>query len=302
VNDSSASASAGNANQVTQSATQQQEAGGSQSGGPTQLGGTAQSQIVQQSAPTTQTALADATSIQSDMTNMGMDGSAIQTNISSAASSVSNSNNVIQNAEQAQQGDGGSQLQVIGQDAPITQITSATATSTQSGATNAGGRGSQTSTSSSTSTAGKSSDTTQRAEQTQEGGDGQAQVVEQSSAPPPVGKHRTSRPGWQLTHAVGFWAKPDVASWLRSNSARSAQAPQPLHRSGAPAPRDPRAPTPQQSPMLGGPAGAATGGSLWIFAALLVPFALTAPWWARRHRSVVLRRLLSVVLRLERPG
>jgi hypothetical protein len=93
------------------------------------------------------------------------------------------------------------------------------------------------------------------------------------------------------------------APWLRSSSARSAQARQPLHRSsGAPAPRDPRAPTPHQSALLGAPTGASTGGSLWIFAALLVPIALTAPWWARRHRSAVLRRLLSVVLRLERPG
>jgi hypothetical protein len=54
--------------------------------------------------------------------------------------------------------------------------------------------------------------------------------------------------------------------------------------------------------MLGAPAGASVGGLLWIFVALLVPFALTAPWWARRHRSAVFRRLLSVVLRLERPG
>ena len=56
------------------------------------------------------------------------------------------------------------------------------------------------------------------------------------------------------------------------------------------------------SAALGAPGNGAAGVSLWIFAALLVPFFLTAPWWARRHRSATFRRLLSVVLRLERPG
>jgi hypothetical protein len=68
------------------------------------------------------------------------------------------------------------------------------------------------------------------------------------------------------------------------------------------APQDPREPAPQESSMLGAPGNGAPGVSLWAFAALLVPFLLTAPWWARRHRSAAFRRLLSVVLRLERPG
>jgi hypothetical protein len=34
----------------------------------------------------------------------------------------------------------------------------------------------------------------------------------------------------------------------------------------------------------------------------LIPFALTAPWWARRQRPSAIRRLMGVVSRLERPG
>jgi hypothetical protein len=35
---------------------------------------------------------------------------------------------------------------------------------------------------------------------------------------------------------------------------------------------------------------------------LLVPLFLTAPRWASRHRPSVVRRLMGVVSRLERPG
>jgi hypothetical protein len=71
---------------------------------------------------------------------------------------------------------------------------------------------------------------------------------------------------------------------------------------GRRAPPEPREPGPQESSLLGAAGNGAPGVSLWAFAALLVPFFLTAPWWARRHRSAAIRRLLSVVLRLERPG
>ena len=55
-NSSTATASAGNTNHVTQSAVQQQDAGGRPSSGPTQVGGGSQTQVLEQSAPTTQTA------------------------------------------------------------------------------------------------------------------------------------------------------------------------------------------------------------------------------------------------------
>ena len=53
---STATASAGNTNHVTQSAVQEQDAGGRPSSGPTQVGGGTQTQVLEQSAPTTQTA------------------------------------------------------------------------------------------------------------------------------------------------------------------------------------------------------------------------------------------------------
>ena len=55
--------------------------------------------------------------------------------------------------------------------------------------------------------------------------------------------------------------------------------------------------------MLGAAPGGTGGGSLWVFSALLIPFLLTAaPWWGRRQRPSVVRRLMGVVSRLERPG
>ena len=113
-NSSTATASAGNTNHVTQSAVQQQDAGGRPSSGPpTQVGGGTQTQVLEQSAPTTQTASAQATSIQ---------GGAGPTSISSAAAQASNVSEVTQSATQIQHGGvGGSQVQVIRQEAPTTQ-------------------------------------------------------------------------------------------------------------------------------------------------------------------------------------
>jgi hypothetical protein len=68
--------------------------------------------------------------------------------------------------------------------------------------------------------------------------------------------------------------------------------------------QDPRLPNPHDPNSAGLASGVAPvgGGSIWVFAALLVPFALTAPWWARRHRPSALRRLVGIALRSERPG
>jgi len=270
---------------------------------------------LQQSAPTAQTANAQATSTQSGAINLGTGGPANQTNISSATALADNSNQTTQAAEQIQHGGvGGSQVQVIEQDAPITQIGNASATSDQSGATNASGQGpsSQTNTSSSTAGAGKSNQTAQSAHQTQEGGGSQVQVVHQSApsaqssdaiATGKKNRKATRHAGWESAR-LDLALQRQGAQWFHPSASKSAAAPRSARRSDSRAPRDPRAPMPHDPPpTLGAAAGASTGGSLWIFAALLIPFALTAPWWASRQRpSGLLRRLMDVLLRLERPG
>src|SRR5439155_20037505 len=153
------------------------------------LGGVSQTQVVRQSAPTTQTATAQATSDQDGATNLGRGGSAIQTNLSSAIAAVDNSNQTTQLAQQVQDGGratGGSQVQVIDQSAPTTQTGTAQATSDQGGATNLGNDGwaVQTNSSSSAAVAGKTRQITQSAQETQIGIGGrgtQVQVVEQSA-------------------------------------------------------------------------------------------------------------------------
>ena len=104
-NSSSATASAGNTNQVTQSATQLQTGG---SDGGSQMGGAGQSQTIEQSAPTTQTASAQATSEQ-----------AAGSGNSRATATQENSNQTAQRARQT---------------GPGTQVIEQTAFSTQSGA------------------------------------------------------------------------------------------------------------------------------------------------------------------------
>jgi hypothetical protein len=318
VNNSTATGSATNTNQVTQTAKQTQEAGGaSPTHGPIQVGG-GQSQVVTQSAPTTQVANADAASTQTGATNLGQ-----QTNVSSATALANNENQIDQSAEQIQAGGvGGSQSQVIEQSAPVTQTATATATSHQSGARNSGKHGGaqQTNTSTATATTGGANHASQTAQQAQSGGGSQSQVVEQDA---PTGgatdahadsiqkpAMRTQKPSWvaatsaELVPALSSYFKSRIARWARpAADTRAGSKPRPARRPDARAPKDERLPLPPQSPTSLGaaPSGAAVG-SLWIFAALLIPFALTAPWWARRYGPSGFRRLMGVVVRLERPG
>jgi hypothetical protein len=281
-NSSTATASAGNANHVTQSAVQQQDAGGRPSSGPTQVGGGTQTQVLEQSAPTTQSANAQATSIQ---------GGTGPTWISSAAAQASNVSEVTQSATQIQHGGvGGSQVQVIRQEAPTTQWVNAEST---------GGSGE--SHSSSSSTKSGSSAISQSAVQVQVGEGSQVQVVDQDAGSHPWGKSRATSPTVSRGNVRTAWLPASSGSPAESGSIRSGSGRRDV-RDARRAPQDPREPAPQESSMLGAPGNGAPGVSLWAFAALLVPFFLTAPWWARRHRSAAFRRLLSVVLRLERPG
>jgi hypothetical protein len=314
VNTSTATAAATNTNQVTQTANQAQTAGDA---GPTQSpiqvdGG--QSQVVTQSAPTTQVDNASATSTQTGMTNLGGQ----QNNISSATATANNENQIHQIADQVQVGGaGGSQSQVIDQSAPSTQTATATATSHQSRATN-GKHGRQTNTSTSTASAGGRNGASQTARQAQTGGGPQSQVIEQSA---PSGADidtraaekqpiaTTSKPSWLEIVTAG--AAPElayfnsrIARWADPGAAtRSASGPRRAARRDAPTPKQERLPLPPQSPTSLGaaPSGAGVGG-LWVFATLLIPFALTAPWWARRYGPSGFRRLMGVVVRLERPG
>jgi hypothetical protein len=195
--------------------------------------------------------------------NAGMDGPT-QVNTSTATASAQNSNQTAQVAGQTQQG-GGSQTQVVRQDAPVSQSATAAATA---------------------------------ASETRELADGVAAGAETVKADPRRAA-ASRRDGWELAPAAGI----DGTAWSsagRPNGSGGGAGTQP-QRSPDPAPRDPRSPLPQDSSALGAPPGAPAGGSLWVFAALLIPFALTAPWWARRERLSVVRRLTGLVLRLERP-
>jgi hypothetical protein len=289
----SATASTGNANQVAQTADQQQDSGGAPSAGTTQLGGGGQTQTIQQTAPSTQSALAEATSTQAGATNAG---SGDETNTSTAIASASNDNEVVQSAAQVQRGTDGSQVQLIVQEAPTTQSASATATST-SGSAQTG--------SSSTASESSSNQTTQSSEQTQDGSGAQVQSSEQtapstqlSGADSAAAKKRGDSSGWDGARTVLAPAmfQRSLSGPAKTSSARTSSRPEPQ------LPQNRPGPVPRPSALLGGSAGSATGGSLWTFALLLTPFALTAPWWARRAGSSVLRRLMSVALRLERPG
>jgi len=284
-NSSTATASAGNTNNVTQSAVQQQDAGGRPSSGPTQVGGGTQTQVLEQSAPTTQTASAQATSIQ---------GGTSATSISSAAAQASNVSEVTQSATQIQHGGvGGSQVQVIRQEAPTTQWVNAESTAAGSGESH----------SSSSSTNSGSSAISQTAVQVQSGEGNQVQIVEQDAGSHSCGTSRATSLAVSRGTARATWlAASSSGSPAESGSIRSESGRRDVRDAGRRAPQEPREPGPQESSLLGAPGNGAPGVSLWAFAALLVPFFLTAPWWARRHRSAAIRRLLSVVLRLERPG
>jgi trimeric autotransporter adhesin len=326
-NSSQATAQAANGNTVNQSATQTQTLAGD---GPT----SGQSQSVSQSAPTVQGANATAVSTQSAPTNANIailiDGAASdpsgsgalgtliqiwiplaqqqapdsnQANTSSATASAENTNQVAQSATQLQSGssDGGSQLggvgqsQTIVQSAPTTQTANAQAVSEQAGASGS---------SSATATQENSNQTAQRAQQTGPG----VQVIEQaapsiqSKAGTAMSATRTKsrgRDGWNL--AFSFAADP--AQWSAPDRRSAAGSPAPSRRSHSGAHRH-QVPFPHAPDMpnasLGG--SSPTGGSPAVFAMLLLGFALTAPWWARRRLPSAFRRLMAVASRLERPG
>jgi hypothetical protein len=277
VNGSNATASAGNVNDVTQSAVQQQDIGGEQSSSPTQLGGGSQSQVLEQSAPTAQSANAEATSIQA-ATNAGMLQPGTQTSISSAFAQATNVSEVSQAATQIQNGGNGTQVQAIDQESPTTQQANVKSSSQEA-------------------TAGSGSSLQTKA---QAGANRGSPTVR-------AGSHRSGK-----SRAFFLWASPGTpeavgrvlpsSGWVATSSARSDRGRRHVRDAGRRAPHEPRDPAPQDSAALGAPGNGAAGVSLWAFAALLVPFLLTAPRWARRHRSATFRRLLSVVLRLERPG
>jgi hypothetical protein len=159
---------------------------------------------------------------------------------------------------------------------------------------------------------------TQSAGQSQRGGGSRVQVVHQdapvnqTTSPTGTSTTRPIRGGVAAAasgaatapggRATGSWELATHAWSPRAASSGSAGALPPARRSPGPAPQDPRSPLPQDSTSLGAAGGPPSGVSLWVFAALLIPFALTAPWWARRERLSAVRRLAGLSLRLERPG
>jgi hypothetical protein len=311
-NSTSANAAAVNSNQTTQAADQRQTA---RSGGDTQVGGASQAQVVEQSAPTRQSGTADAISAQQGGVNLAAGGGAAQTSTTLSKATVANSNQMTQTAVQIQDGGlaaGGSQSQVIEQTAPTTQIAIAQTLSSITGVTNVGDDGwsVQTNVSSSTAVAGKSTQTTQSAEQIQLGtteGRSQVQVIEQSVASA-VRLHTQGACGRRCASGSAAALQQDLTVWSSSTGSDTSR---PTNQSGAGKnspqrpPRDGDGRLPQEDKLPGAAAGASSssgGGSLWVFAALLIPFALTAPWWARRHGPAALRRLTGVVVRPERPG
>ncbi|MFL5944993.1 MAG: hypothetical protein ACJ74C_06085 [Gaiellaceae bacterium] len=303
-NTSQAIADATNANAVNQQSAQSQ-IGGESSGG--------QSQSVAQSAPTSQTSNADATSTQLAPTNDGISvtlspaadpngsglagtliqiwiptviGATTSNNTSTATSTATNSSAVTQSAQQTQQASpsapthsgGSGQTQVVDQTAPANQSASGpNASSTQS--------------------------VTQSAVQTQSGGGDGVQLVQQStegSPTPRTGGFYTG--GWTLAPVLvmPFQSRGEVFG-ADAAAAGGKSAPRPVRRHWLP--RDQPTPLPPQTPVtLGASTGTSGGGSLVAFAALLIPFLLAAPWWARRERLSAVRRLMGVVSRLDRPG
>jgi hypothetical protein len=128
------------------------------------------------------------------------------------------------------------------------------------------------------------------------------QIVEQDAGSRSFGKIGATSLALSRGTARAIWLAAASGSPAESWSIRSESGRHDVRDTGRRPPQEPRNPGPQESSLLGAAGNGAPGVSLWAFAALLVPFLLTAPWWARRHRSAAIRRLLSVVLRLERPG
>jgi hypothetical protein len=188
-------------------------------------------------------------------------------------------------------------VQVIVQEAPADQSAAAIATAT-------GGWTDSTATQSSSGSA------TQHATQTQSGGGSQVQVIEQTSGADD-GVRAVGPAGRAHRHPATAKATPGAASpfrtvadgWSDGVSSRSPAGSRPTPNRRHTDPRFPRLPLPPRAPSsAGADPGTGGGGSVLLFAAVLIPFALTAPWWARRQRPSAIRRLMGVVSRLERPG
>jgi hypothetical protein len=228
-------------------------------------------------------------------------------NTSSAVATAANSNTVTQAAQQTQTGGstqvgGSGQSQVVIQNAPTTQTATASA---QSGSEATG---------QATSTQTGSKDVSQTAEQTQSGGGAQTQVIEQSTDEGTCelaclaigvesGKWPSGSAGWVLAARAPFALAQRAHAWSPGVRVAGSASRRPAPVRHDVAPRVPQSPLPPQAPAaLGAAVGGSSGSSLWIFGALLVPFFLTAPWWARRQRPSAVRRLMGVVFRLDRPG
>lgn len=292
-NDSQATAQAGTQNAVDQSADQAQaQADANAAGG--------QSQSVVQHAPTTQSSTAEATSTQTAAANAGLlvsvDGSALspdgsgrhgllitiwlaggdplrelpvaQSSTSTTSATAANSNAITQAASQTQSGGrvGGSQVGGGAESQTVVQEAATTQTST--------------------STASGTNQVELRF--------GDAVGVVGGSTPV------DGSGGWSI---VPF-AAISGSSWSRPDDHRSARVRQRPRRSDSRTGSHRRVPIPQppddEKASLG--AGVDRGGSDGGLALLLLAFALTARWWARRQAPSALRRLMAVVSRPERPG
>lgn len=307
-NSSSADASAVNSNRTAQTGDQRQTA---QSGGDTQLGGADQTQTLRQSAPTTQSATGHATSDQSGAINFATGGSAVQTNTTLSKATVYNANETTQSAVQVQDAGllaGGGQVQFVDQTAPVDQIAIAQALAGLTDPTNVAtdGWSIQTNLSSAIAVAGKTAQTTQSAEQVQLGdGASQVQIIEQSVAGA-ARAHAQERCGRRCASRVSsaLALTQDLTVWSSSPGEDSSRRKEPgaSKKTKQLTPRDGQLPPQPKLPGAAAGSSSGGGGSPWVFAALLIPFALTAPWWARRHGPSAFRRLAGVVVRPERPG
>jgi hypothetical protein len=217
---------------------------------------------------------------------------------SSATSNAVNASTISQTADQTQVGgSGGSQVQVIVQDAPVDTSAAAVATATGGWTDSAA-------------TQSTSVSAIEDASQTQSGGGSHVQVIEQTSTAD-NGVRAVARSG-HAHHRPSTTAGTDGAApmfalsaggWSDGGSSDPPTGSRPVPNRLHTHPQLPQLPLPPQAPSSAG-AGAGAGGGGWplLFAAVLIPFALTAPWWARRQRPSAVRRLMGVVSRLERPG
>jgi hypothetical protein len=282
------------------------------------VGGSGQSQSLTQSAPTVQSAVANATSIQSDVTNVSSLGRpAVQTALSTATAVASNVNAATQIADELQVGgtDDIGQIQVIEQSAPTIQTAAAEAASTWVETTDAGGwvPATRAVVSAVTAIIGNARAIVESARAIQVGASTGTQVIVQTGASKQTATART-RTG--RTHASATatasssWSEVGLQAWWDGKSLGAVGSTRSAPQTGTSKPHRDTLPPENRPPFqhdptgLGAASGTGSGGgtSFWFFGLLLLPFALAIPWGIRRQRSSAVRRLMSVVLRPERPG